>query len=81
MLLKRYIDFELEDNTVIQNMKLEVDIPKEDILTISPMLNKYGAKLKQVSLLQDRYGNQYRVVGNYKDFIEEIRGRTKVKGY
>lgn len=81
MIFTRYIDMVMEDETVRENIRMEMDIPEGEILLISPMLTDYGAKYKQVSVLQDRYGNQYKVKGNYKDLIEKIRpGRTKI-GY
>lgn len=73
MLFKRYIDLALGDNKYIDNIRIDTDIPKGDILTISPMLTNYGAKFKNITLLTDRYGNQYKVIGNYKDIIDMVR--------
>lgn len=82
MIFTRYIDMIMEDESVLENVRMEMDIPEGEILLITPMLTQYGAKYKQVSVLQDRYGNQYKVKGNYKDLIKQIRkeDRTKI-GY
>lgn len=79
MIFKRYIDLALGDNQYLEDIRIDTDLPKEDILTISPMLTKYGAKYKNITLLNDRYGNQYKVIGNYRDIIDEVRNNKRTK--
>lgn len=82
MIFERYIDIQVGKDEYLDNIKIETDIPATDIYTISPMITKYGAKYKNVTLLEDRYGNQFKVKGNYKDFISLIRNnKTDVKGF
>lgn len=79
IMFKRYTTIAIGEDEYLENIRVDTNIPTGEILTISPMLNKYGAKLKKVSLISDRYGNQYKVDGNYKDIIDKVRNNTKQK--
>lgn len=82
MIFERYVDIAVGENEFVENIRIETDIPEGEIYTISPMMTKYGAKYKNISLIEDRYGNQFKVKGNYKDMILSIRGdRTKINGF
>lgn len=73
MLIHKYINFETEDGDLIENVLLPADIPKESIHEISPLFNDYGALYKNVTVLKDIYGNQYRVKGNWKEWVTKVR--------
>jgi hypothetical protein len=82
MIFERYIDVQVDKEKWLHDVRIETDIPRSEIFIISPMINKYGAKFKNISILEDRYGNQYKVKGNYKDFIRIIRNpKSEIKGF
>jgi len=68
-----YIDIIHEDETSTVVMA-PVDLPKSEILTISPLFTMTGRLFKNVSYIKDKHGNGYKVVGNYKDIIDIVHG-------
>lgn len=49
---------------------LPMDISLGEILTVAPQMTRSGKLYKHVSKLTDRYGNTYKVLGNYKEIIK-----------
>ena len=75
-----YLDLYVNEEET-KPVMVPVDIHKEEILTISPAITSTGKQFKNVSFLKDRYGNSYKVVGNYKQLIEIIKGKENKIGY
>ena len=73
MIILKYITFENDEGNLIENKIIPTDIPKNSIHTISPMFTNRGTYFNNVTLLEDNYGKQYKIVGNYKKWIETIR--------
>ena len=48
-------------------------IDSKYILSVRPMITTKGRLFKNVSYLQDKFGNDYKVVGNYKKIAKKIR--------
>lgn len=79
MIILNYVNFENREGVLVENAIVPIDIPTDTIHQISPMLTSTGAFYKNVSILKDVYGEQYRVVGNYKNLISIIRpGQNKI---
>lgn len=82
MIFKKYINFENEKGELVEDILIPMDIPKNTIHEISPMFNDYGALYKNVTLITDMYGKQYRVRGNWKEWVDIIRNEKENKiGY
>jgi len=81
MIILNYNNFENREGVVYENIIIPIDIPKETIHQIGPMITSHGAFYKNVSILKDIYGEQYRVVGNYKDLIKMIRPEQNKIGF
>ena len=77
MIVLRYTTFENDEGDLISNVIIPVDLPKEAVYTISPMITDRGTCFKNVTLIEDMYGKQYKIVGNYKDWIKKIRPQTE----
>ena len=81
MIILNYVNFENKEGIVVENAIIPTDIPKETICQISPMITSHGAFYKNVTILKDIYGEQYRVVGNYKHWIDRIRNKQNKIGF
>ena len=62
---------ELYQQVCQSNCTMPIDITLGELLTVSPMITNKGKFFKNVTKLTDRYGNSYKVVGNYKDIIKK----------
>ena len=67
------------DELLHPNHPVPFYISSHEILTISPYFGKSGKMFKNVSIVSDRYGTSYKVVGNYKKIINEKENKP-VKG-
>jgi len=64
------------------NCTMPLELNANEILTVSPMITAKGKFFKNVTKLTDRYGNSYKVLGNYKDIINKKDDKSKNKiGY
>lgn len=57
---------ELTQELVRSNFMLPTIVDPNDIVNFSPYFSVEGKLFKNVSVLEDRYGKTYKVVGNYK---------------
>jgi hypothetical protein len=80
-----YYDEEGNRNDVLleQNHTVPFYINKHEILNVSPYFGRNGKLFKNVSIINDRYGASYKVVGNYKTIINEKENKlaTGTIGY
>ena len=78
MILIKYIDIystfhdengEPYNELVKENATVPVEVNMDDLL-ISPYYTGQGKLFKNVSVVKNRYGDSFRVVGNYKKLIK-----------
>lgn len=81
MLILKYVTFKTDkDDDHLYNIIVPTYIKKESITAVSPLFTSSGSFFKNITVLEDCYGNQYRVVGNYRDYIHTIETNNKI-GY
>lgn len=81
MLVMKYVTFENKDTSDIKTIVVPTHISNKTIATISPMFASSGVLFKNVTIIEDSYGNYHRVVGNYKDHIKILDDKPNKIGY
>ena len=88
MILIKYLDVygsyydeegHMYEELLHRNHAVPFYICSSEILTITPYFGTNGRLYRNVSVLKDRYGNTYKVVGNYKELIA-LKENKPVKG-
>ena len=74
----RVIDIAITDELILENVRLKVDIPKEQIGLISQHVNEYGATLKNYTSIEYN-GLSHIVEGTYKSVILQVRENNTKK--
>ena len=78
----RYITFENKLTDEVKTITIPTHILDKNIATISPLFASSGYLFKNVSIIEDNWGNQFKVVGNYKYHIDNLSINQKNKiGY
>lgn len=72
MMLMKYVTFENKKTSDIKTIIVPTHISNKNIATISPMFSSSGSLFKNVTIIEDSYGNYHKVVGNYKDHINNL---------
>jgi hypothetical protein len=79
MVLMKYVDLydsyynengELQEELVRENFLVPCDIDLSDVIHISPYYTRTGRFYRNVSILENRYGKTFKVVGNYNQLIK-----------
>lgn len=78
MRVLKYISFKNKTGKHIYQVTLPTYIKQEDITAISPLITSSGSFYKNVTTLEDRYGNTHNVVGSYTSY-EHILNPIKNK--
>lgn len=81
MTILKYVTFENKKTSDIKTIVVPTHILNKNIATISPMFSSSGSLYKNVSLMEDCWGNVYKIVGNYKDHIKNLEDKPNKIGY
>ncbi len=69
MLILKHVSFKSdEDDPHVINIVVPTHI-EDNITAVSPMFTNSGSFYKNITLLENKYGQTFKVVGNYKNFI------------
>ena len=80
MLVMKYVTFE-NNNKDIKTTIIPTHIINKNITSISPMFTSRGSLYRNVSIIEDSFGNYYKVVGNYKEHINNLETPLTKIGY
>lgn len=72
MLVMKYITFENTNTSEVKTITVPTHIIDKNITTISPMFSNSGSLFKNVTIIEDHYGGYHKVVGNYKEHINNL---------
>ena len=75
-------DGQLYEKLIQSNFTVPCIIEESDIISITPYFGRNGKLFKNVSILENRYGSKYKVVGNYDKLNEQMNNPKRNKiGY
>lgn len=80
MLILKYVTFGTTKDDHLYNIIVPTHIKKESITAVSPLFTSSGSFFKNITVLEDNVGKEYRVVGNYKDYANIIENNKQI-GY
>jgi hypothetical protein len=81
MLIMKYITFENTNTCETKTIIVPTHIIDKNIATISPMFSNSGSLFKNVTIIEDTRGTYHRVVGNYKEIINNLEKPAIKIGY
>jgi len=80
MLILKYVTFSTTKDDHLYNIIVPTYIKKESITAVSPLFTSSGSFFKNITVLEDNMGVQYRVVGTVDKYKYIIENNNKI-GY
>lgn len=82
MKILKYVTFGNSKNDHLHTIVVPTHIKEETITAVSPLFTSSGSFYKNITVLEDSFGNHYKVVGNTSMYEHLVNKNIKIKiGY